>query len=256
VRVNVAGLRDKLLLVCVLATGEVHMSPKSLESSERRSFLTRLNTGFASFVAMAGVAAAQKKPAASARWEPAQHEKDDWLEKASSKHRMLFDTTTADGLGEALGFASNFYRANKVDYGVENSELAVVIIVRHRSAPFGYNDAMWAKYGATLAARSKVTDPKTKQTPTANYYNATGYGDLIPNRGTTLESVAKLGGQFGVCTLSTRAIAGLIAQAVGSAGDAIFTELTTNLVSNARMVPAGIVAVGRAQERGYSLVTC
>ena len=32
-------------------------------------------------------------------------------------------------------------------------------------------------------------------------------------------------------------------------------ELVANIVSNARMVPAGIVAVNRAQERGYTLVT-
>jgi hypothetical protein len=226
-----------------------------LQSSERRSFLGRLNAGFASFIAVAGVAAAQKTEAAGPRWEPARHEKDDWFDKASAKHRLLFDTTSADGFGEALGFASNFYRANKTDYGVENGELAVVIVVRHRSAPFGYNDAMWAKYGATLAARSRVEDPKTKQTPTANFYNATGYGELIPNRGTTIESQAKLGTQFAVCTLSTRAIAELIARAVGSTPDVIFKELTSNLVSNGRMVPAGVVAVARAQEHGYSLVT-
>ena len=35
----------------------------------------------------------------------------------------------------------------------------------------------------------------------------------------------------------------------------LYKELTANLVANARMVPAGIVAVNRAQERGYTLVT-
>ncbi len=228
-------------------------SPLSLE---RRSFLTRLKGGIGSLVAMGGVAMAQQRAAATTRWEPARHEKDDWLDKASVKHRLLFDTASSDGVGDALAFAGNFYRANKADYGVEASELAVVIVLRHRSAPFGYNDAMWSKYGATLAARSKVADPKTKQTPTSNFYNATGYGELIPNRGTTLASLAELGAQFAVCTLSTRAIAGLVAGAVGSTTDAIFAELTSNLVSNARMVPAGIVAVNRGQEHGYSLVTC
>jgi hypothetical protein len=232
------------------------MSDDSSRSSERRSFLGRLNIGVGSMIAMAGVAAAQKKQEAGARWEPARHEKDDWLDKASVKHRLLFDTTTADGLGDALSFTSNFYRANQTDYGIESRDLAVVIVVRHRSAPFGYNDAMWGKYGATLAARSKVEDPKTKQAPAGNFFNATGYGDLLTNRGTTLEAVAKLGAQFGVCTLSTRAIAELIAKAAGSTREAIFAELTSNLVNNARMVPAGIVAVARAQERGYSLVTC
>ena len=37
--------------------------------------------------------------------------------------------------------------------------------------------------------------------------------------------------------------------------DNIFNELTANLLSNSRMVPAGIVAVNRAQERGYSFVS-
>ena len=223
--------------------------------TERRSFLSRMNAGVAAVAAMGGVALAQSKQAVRARWEPARHEKDDWLEKSSPKHRLLFDTTTAEGAGDALAFAGNFYRTNKVEYGVESGDLSVVIVVRHRSAPFGNNDAMWSKYGQMLAARAKVEDPKTKQTPTANFYNVTGYGDSLTNRGTTLESLAKLGAQFAVCTLSTRGIADTIAKATGSTTEAIFAELTSNLVTNGRMVPAGIVAVARAQERGYSLVS-
>src|SRR5579883_297594 len=232
------------------------MERDSLAPSGRRSFLTRLNAGIAALAGTAGIAMAQQKQSAAARWEPARHEKDDWLENASTKHRLLFDTTSGDGIGNALAFADNFYRVNKNEYGVENSEVSVVIVLRHRSAAFGYNDAMWKKYGATLAERSKVDDPKTHEAPVLNLYNASGYGELIPNRGITMESLTKFGAQFAVCTLSTRANAGLIARAVGSTPAAIFAEITENLVSNARMVPAGIVAVGRAQERGYSLVTC
>jgi intracellular sulfur oxidation DsrE/DsrF family protein len=231
------------------------MSSQSLSSPERRSFLTRLNTGLASLAAMAGVAMAQGKPAAIARWEPARHEKDDWLDKLPGKHRLVFDTTTPESLGDALAFANNFFRTNRADYGLENSDLAVVIIARHRSTPFGFNDAMWAKYGTSLAARSKVEDPKTKLAPKANLYNAAGYGELTPNRGNTLESLSKLGAQFAVCSVSTRRSAAVIAEEAGGNADAIFSELTSNLVSNARMVPAGIVAVNRAQERGYSLVS-
>ena len=231
------------------------MSRLSASSPERRSFLTRLNTGLASFTAMAGVAMAQTKPAVTARWEPARHEKDDWLDKLPGKHRLVFDTISFDGLGDALAFANNYFRTNRAEYGLENSDLAVVIIARHRATPFGYNDAMWAKYGTALAARSKMEDPKTKLGPTVNLYNATGYGELVPNRGNTLDALAKLGAQFALCSVSTRGYAGSIAGAVGGNVDAIFSELTSNLVTNARMVPAGIVAVNRAQERGYSLAS-
>jgi hypothetical protein len=231
---------------------------KQFPLPERRSFLSRLNAGAASLAAIAigNVAMAQVKPTATAHWEPARHEKDDWLDTLPGKHRLVFDTTSYEALGEALPFANNFIRVNQSDYGLQNTDLAVLIIVRHRSTPFGYNDAMWAKYGMPIAARSKVEDPKTKFAPKMNFYNADGYADLAANRGTTLDSLFKLGVQLAVCATSTRGYARSIAEAMSGNADAIYNELIANLVSkNARMVPAGIVAVNRAQERGYSLVT-
>lgn len=230
------------------------MSQQSPSSPERRSFFSRFHAGAASLAALAvgGVAMAQQKSAAPARWEPARHDKDDWLEQPSAKHRLLFDAITSDGVAEALAFAGNFIRVNKTDYGLENNDLAVVIIVRHRATPFGYNDAMWAKYGTALARFTPIEDPKTKEAPKVNVYNSADYPSL-PNRGTTFESLAKQGVQVGVCSVATRALAGMVAGAVSGNADAINSELIANLVPNARMVPAGIVAVNRAQERGYTL---
>jgi intracellular sulfur oxidation DsrE/DsrF family protein len=56
-----------------------------------------------------------------------------------------------------------------------------------------------------------------------------------------------------VCQVSSRGYAGGIAAATGGTADAVFNEMVANLLPNARLVPAGIVAVNRAQERGYSL---
>jgi hypothetical protein len=235
------------------------MTSQSPSAPERRSFLIRLNAGVTSLAAMAvgGAAMAQGKSTAGTRWAPARHDKDDWLDKLPGKHRVVFDTITPDGLGEALTFANNFLIVNRSEYGMESNDLAVVIILRHRSTPFAYNDAMWAKYGKELAARTPIEDPKSKLAPTTNVYNSADYGNLLPNRGTTLDSLTRQGVQLAVCSMATRGLAGLIAQAVGGKGDAIYGELIANLVSmgNARMVPAGIVAVNRAQERGYSLVS-
>jgi hypothetical protein len=220
--------------------------------AERRSFLTGLNSRIA---ALAGLAAAtaMAKPKAAERWEPARHEKDDWMDKASVKHRLVFDTTTALGFGEALAFAGNYLRVNQTDYGLQDSDLSVIIVARHRATPFAYNDAMWAKYGAPIAGQAEYEDPKTKQPPIVNVYNA-DYGRLTPNRGTTVDSITKRGVQLAVCTTATRAFAGTIASKVGSTTDAINSELIANLLSNGRMVQAGIVAVSRAQERAYTVV--
>ena len=232
------------------------MSEQSFPSSERRSFLSYLNAGLASLavVATGRAAMAQTKAVPGANWEPERHEKDDWLEKPATKHRLVFDTTTADGFGEALAYAANFIRVNRSDYGLQNSDLAVVIIARSRSTPFAYNDAIWSKYGKAIAAQARFTDPKTKQAPEANVYNSADYGDLLPNRNVTLEALSKQGVQLGVCSVATRNFAGAIAEAVNGNPDTINSELIANLVSSSRMVPAGIVAVNRAQERKYSLV--
>jgi intracellular sulfur oxidation DsrE/DsrF family protein len=233
------------------------MSKQTPLSSERRSFLTRLNGGVTSLAAMAigGVAMARGQSKASARWEPAHHDKDDWLDQLPAKHRLVFDTTAADGMGEALAFANNYLIVNRNDYGLQNSDLAVIIVVRHFSTVFGYNDAIWAKYGKTLSDLAKFVDPKTKAAPKTNLYNAADAVGSLPSLGVTLDSLAKQGVRFAVCGMATGYMAGAIAREVNATAEAINAELNANLVANARMVPAGIVAVNRAQERGYSLVS-
>lgn len=226
-------------------------------ASERRSFLSHLSAG-ATYIAAAiaaGAATMQGQSSAIVRWQPERHEKDDWLDKLPGKHRLVFDTTTPDGFGEAIAFANNFIRVNQSDYGLKNSDLAVIIVARSRSTPFAYDEAIWAKYGTPIASRANFSDPKTKQAPKSNLYNAEGYGAQLTNRGTTLDSLLKQGVQLAVCQVATRGFAGSIAQASGGNTDSIYNELVANLMSNARMVPAGIVAVNRAQERGYSLVS-
>jgi intracellular sulfur oxidation DsrE/DsrF family protein len=233
------------------------MSKQSSSPLERRSFFARFNAGASSIAALAmgGIAMAQVKSPVTTRWEPARHDKDNWLDQLPGKHRMVFDTTTAEGMAEALAFANNFMNVNRSEYGLQNSDLAVVIVARHRSTPFAYNDEIWSKYGMTMTALTKFDDPKSKLAPKVNVYNSGDYGNILPNRGVTLDALSKEGVQFAVCSMATRAVAGMIAGAAGGNSETINSELIANLVSNARMVPAGIVAVNRAQERGYSLVS-
>lgn len=215
------------------------MSKQSPTSSERRSFLNRFNTGAAALAALAvgGVARAQVKSAPASRFEPARHDKDDWMDQIPGKHRLVIDTTTPDGFRDGLLFANNFLLANRNDYGLQNQDLAMIVVARHISTAYGFNNDMWAKYGATLA------DAQAKETPKANPSAA------------SLASLSNQGVQFAVCAMATTRIAGMIARAAGGNAEAINKELIANVVSNARMVSAGIIAVNRAQERGYTFVS-
>ena len=224
-----------------------------MASKSRRSFLSNLGVAASAAGATlaAGATGVQAQTAAEARFQAVRHPQDDWLDQTPAKHRLFFDTTKPDSLEDAIQFSGNYFSANRGDYGLENSDLAVVICMRHRSAPFGYNDAMWAKYGVTLAKRAEYTDPKSSDAPKANPF--TPVAPPAPARARGLASVMRLGVKLAVCNLSTHGIAGMIASATGGKADEIYKELAANLIPNARLVPAGIVAMSRAQERGYSI---
>jgi intracellular sulfur oxidation DsrE/DsrF family protein len=225
-------------------------------SVARRSFLSRIAAAAGAFGAAFGgasIARAQSAPAATGGFAPAHHAEDDWLDQTAAKHRIFYDTTTAGGYGQALFFVRNYFTANASGYKLADEDLAQVICMRHESTSFAFNDAMWTKYGAALSERAgKFVDPKTNQVPTHNVYLASGYGETLRNVNVTIDQLAKRGVRFAVCSMATRAAAQLIATKTGANADAVFKELTENLVANGHMVPAGIVAVNRAQERGYS----
>ena len=223
----------------------------------RRSFLARLGTGIGILGAttVASSAALAAAPAGPKEWKPARHEQDNWLDEVPGVHRFVFDTTTPAGFDAALRFARNYYFTNEMSYGLKDSDLAVLLIARARSTAFGYSDAMWAKYGMLLSQQSGFTDPKTKQPPAVNFYAKADDGSGDPVSG-AMQALIKSGVRIGVCAAATRNIAMRIATATNGDRETINKELSSNLICpNARMVPAGIVAVNRAQERGYSLVS-
>jgi intracellular sulfur oxidation DsrE/DsrF family protein len=207
----------------------------------RRSFFSRLGAAVAFLSAGSAAASAQPpQPAAehSGVWQPARDPKDDWFDQIPGKHRLFFDTLTDGGLREARGFANNYYDGSKNAYGLEPSDLAVIICLRHSATPFAFTDAFWAKYGSVIAESLKLSDPALK----ANPHRA------------QLEALIKRGVHYAVCDMASHRYAGQIARKVeGGNADAIYKEMTANVVGNAHFVPAGIIAVNRAQERGYSI---
>src|SRR5579862_8187560 len=209
------------------------MNGKRLRSlMARRSFLSLLGIG-SGVLGATGLSA----PAAKAEfgtdvsWRPGRHEQDDWLDKIPGQHRYVFDTTTADGMGLALRFASNYFTANQTGYGLKDSDLAVVLVLRHKATAFAYKDAIWAKYGKPLSEQAEFVDPKTKQPPTVNVYAVSSDG---AEQFRSVGDLIKRGAHFGVCQMATRNISGRIARATGGDADAIFKELSASLIDNSR----------------------
>jgi|SRR5215471_8521514 len=99
-----------------------------LSSVRRRSFLSAFGAG----ISISGTALALGVSTAKAAsfFTPTRHALDDWMDKISGMHRMVFDTTTQDGFGAALLFADNLLIASKDAYGLNERDTAVIIIAR------------------------------------------------------------------------------------------------------------------------------
>jgi hypothetical protein len=222
-------------------------------ASPRRSFVTHLAAGLAAAgtAIVAGAAPAFAAPSPK-EFKAARHPQDDWMDGLPGKHRLFLDAVSPRGAAEAISFATNYAMANKSGYGLEAAELAIMICYRHFATPFAFNDSVWAKYGALWSGVINFKDPATGAAPQRNAWNTKGLPGMQPNRGVTVEDAAARGYHFAVCDMATHVFADMTAKSAGGKADDIYAELRASALPNTHFVPAGIVAVGRAQERGYS----
>ena len=219
----------------------------------RRSFLSGIGAAFAAVGIGAGRAAAQSTQAATP-FKPATHKEDEWLAEIPGKHRVVIDATMPNSAGSAVLYAGNLFNTNKTAYGLADTDLAIVIVMRHNATPFAFNDTLWAKYGAAMSTILDFTDPKTKAPPSTNLYNSKNYGLALTNLGTTISSVTDRGAVIAICDLATHFASSGIARALNAKADDVYADFKANPLPHTRFVSAGVNAVTRAQELGYTLI--
>ena len=184
------------------------MNAKDIQS--RRSIVTGLGIATAGLAISATEAQAQRR---RSEFQPERHELDAWLDEGNAGHRIFVDSSTAAGAGDALLYSTNLYAAHTAAYDGDPSDLDIVVCFRHFSTPYGYSDAIWAKYGEAIHAVIQMPDPATGGAPKSNLLNT-------PNPalgGVTIGSVAASGARFAICQNATRFFSTQLAQATGAA---------------------------------------
>jgi len=215
----------------------------------RRSLITGIGVAAAGLTFGASAVNAQT----SSGFRPAHHAQDAWMDELSGSHRVFVDSATAHGGAEALLYANNIFNTHVSAYGGSTDDYAMIVCFRHFSTPFAFNDAIWKKYGAIINELIQFPDPTTGEAPTINLLNAADRPQL-PNFGNTVDQVGAKGTVFAVCSNATQFISGQIAAGTNATADDVYKELVSSAVANARFVPAGVVALTRAQEYGYSVL--
>jgi hypothetical protein len=212
----------------------------------RRFFVSRIAAGAAALGATSAIASAPGVAAASVP-STSPDELEMWLATFKGPHKCLYDCVQAPGASDGILFARNLLTLSKEKLGTKDTDMSVIVSFRHFATPFGYNDAMWAKYPA-FSDLLKFEDPMTKKPAMRNvplHDEVEGFSDA------SLPGLKARGVRFTVCGAATTFIAGMLAGKTGDA-KAIETELGANLVPGARIVPAGVVVVQRAQKSGFA----
>lgn len=212
----------------------------------RRSFLGRLAVGAAALA----VAALPSTASAERRLRRQSEDPDHWLDALTGKHRQIFDVISPDQAATGAAFARNFLNADNDGYHLPDKDVNAVVSFRHVAFAMGLNDAMWKKY--RLGTIVGYQDGSTGR-PAERNTLAGSAGDTR-KESASLAALHSRGCVFAVCGMAMAHFAGELAKSEKTDGASIVADFRANLVPGAVEVVAGVVAVNRAQERGFSYV--
>ncbi len=215
--------------------------------THRRGFLGRVAGGAAALgltdlarpfelAAVPEQAAAKQDPALTA-----------WLGKLKGKHRQVYDMPEVNG-GFAFAWSRIFYLTNN-ETGVPDSDITVMVVLRHAALPLAFVDDAWAKY--KLGEFFKITDSKTNAPAVRNIFYKTQSGEL-PLPGMDIGELLPTGVLFGVCHMAIKFYSGLLAKNTSGNVDDIRKDWLAAVIPGMQVVPSGVWAVNRAQEHGCS----
>lgn len=207
----------------------------------RRGFLARL----LSFTAGVGASAIPGLAHAAPRRDDDAHgleARDDepWMRRVTGKHRVIFHSHEPTS-GLALRWAATFLDTQTSSYGLRDADSTVIVGLNGKSVGLVFNDRLWTRHpiGTTLGM------PGDR--------NPAG-----PGAGGSLAALLSRGVMVLVCHNSLRA-SGQRFLPEGSRGDAtaraaFYEEVKANLLPGIEIVPAMIVTLQQAQDRGCRYV--
>jgi intracellular sulfur oxidation DsrE/DsrF family protein len=216
--------------------------------TDRRSFIGSLTAG-AVAMSMAGVVA----PLVSVAKEPTNNLIDDsdvWFTKLKGKHKIVFDVTEPH---EIFPFAwpRVFLMTNELT-GTKEKDNGVVVILRHAAIPYAMEDKLWAKY--KFGELFKANDPMTKAPAVRNPFWQPKAGDFkVPGIGNVaigINELQKSGVMFCVCNVALTVYSNVAADSMNMKAEDVKKEWVAGILPGIQIVPSGVWAVGRAQERG------
>ena len=222
--------------------------------SDRREFLESLALGGVALAvgacASAGASAQSETPAPAI--PPATKDgpwDSSWLDQLTAKHKQIFDIPSyADGGG--LFYAKNYFNAHRDAFGASYPDVQAVLGIHGDAYPIVFSDCLWARY--ELGHRIKAKDPRTGKPALRNVLWQPREGEEMYEY--SVNALQPRGAKFILCNNVLRFVTRTLAKETGASYEATRTELLGGLLPDVTVVPAMVVALGLAQERGCAYV--
>ena len=220
--------------------------------SDRREFFETLALGGVALAvgACATASSAQQAPLPAA--PPAAKEgpwDSSWLDRLTAKHKQVFDISAyADGGG--LFYAKNYFNAYRDAFGMTFPDVQAVLGIHGDAYPIVFTDAIWAKYD--FGRRIKAKDPRTGKPALRNVLWQPRAGEEMYEY--SVNALQPRGAKFILCNNVLRFVTRTLAGETRATYEATRTELIAGLLPDVTVVPAMVVALGLAQERGCAYV--
>jgi hypothetical protein len=172
-----------------------------------------------------------------------------WLDTIPGKYRQVYDMPELNN-GMGLAWSWVFLLTGAQGYGVPESDLGVVVILRHDALPLAFNDAAWAKYN--LGEVFKIDDPETKAPAVRNPYYLKPGALPIPDAG--LKPLIERGVKVAACNMAITFYSGMVAKKMGLKHEDVMGEWIAAVHPGITVVPSGVVALNGCISRGCAYV--
>jgi hypothetical protein len=203
----------------------------------RRSFVSVL-ASLAGVAALDGQSSAQTPaPVAAGQWDLT------WFDAFKGRHKQMYDYGTWE-LSEdtrPLRFVKNYLDTYRDVFNLQPPDVNTAVGIS-RAIPINLSDATWQKY--KIGERYKIVDPATKQPAVRNIFLSDG--DL------SVKAMQARGTAFWQCNIALGLVAQQLAQAAGTPVADVRADLVAGLNPGVHLVPSHVMALGIAQERGFT----
>lgn len=171
-----------------------------------------------------------------------------WLDTIPGRYKQVYDMPSANN-GYGLVWSYVFLLTGAQGYDVPESDLGVVVVLRHAAIPIAMKDDVWAKY--KLGEFFKINDPLTKAPAERNPFAFVKPGDL-PAADAALEKLIARNVRVAVCGAAIQNQSARLAKAAGLEPEAVKKDWLGALIPGVTVVPSGVLAVNGAQSKGAS----